>query len=121
MLPTSEERRFLYSLCGIDYKRYSRSVDGVVLFVDSVAKVRTTEDFQFIEVKTTKAKNVTELPFGVFFGFTQNEEDLFRTQPNYRLCIVYTVLEEFCLMDFNQYESLIQNKRIQYQINFKRK
>ena len=77
----------------------------------SVAKVRSTEDFQFIEVKTTKAKNVTELPYGVFFGFTQNEEDLFRTQPNYRLCIVHTVLEEFCLIDFNQYESMIQNKR----------
>ena len=72
-------------------------------------------------MKTTKAKNVTELPYGVFFGFTQNEEDLFRTQPNYRLCIVHTVLEEFCLIDFSQYESMIQNKRIQYQINFKRK
>ena len=121
VVPTSEERRLLYSMCNIDYKRYSRSVDGVLLFVDSVAKVRSTEDFQFIEVKTTKAKNVTELPFGVFFGFTQNEEDLFRTQSNYRLCIVHTVLEEFCLIDFNQYESMIQNKRIQYQINFKRK
>ena len=121
VVPTSEERRFLYGLCNIDYKRYSRSVDGVVLFVDSVAEVKSTEDFQFIEVKTTKAKNVTELPYGVFFGFTQNEEDLFRTQPNYRLCIVHTVLEEFCLIDFSQYESMIQNKRIQYQINFKRK
>ena len=121
MVPSSDERRLLYKMCDIDYKRYSRSVDGIVLFVDSVAKVRTTQDFQFIEVKTTRAKNVTELPYGVFFGFTQNEEYLFRTQPNYRLCIVHTVLEEFCLMDFNQYESLIQNKRIQYQINFKRK
>ena len=121
VVPSSDERRLLYKMCDIDYKRYSRSVDGIVLFVDSVAKVRTTQDFQFIEVKTTRAKNVTELPYGVFFGFTQNEEYLFRTQPNYRLCIVHTVLEEFCLMDFNQYESLIQNKRIQYQINFKRK
>ena len=121
VVTTSEERRHLYAMCNIDYKRYSRSVDGVLLFVDSVAKVRSTKDFQFIEVKTTKAKNVTELPYGVFFGFTQNEEDLFRTQSNYRLCIVHTVLEEFCLIDFNQYESMIQNKRIQYQINFKRK
>ena len=121
VVPTSEERRLLYAMCNIDYKRYQRSVDGVLLFVDSVAKVRSTEDFQFIEVKTTKAKKVTELPYGVFFGFTQNEEDLFRTQSNYRLCIVHTVLEEFCLIDFNQYESMIQNKRIQYQINFKRK
>lgn len=121
IVPTAEERRQLYALCNIDYKRYSRSVDGVVLFVDSIDEVKSAEDFHFIEVKTTKAKNVTELPYGVFFGFTQNEEDLFKTQPNYRLCIVHTVLEEFCLIAFNQYESLIQNKRIQYQINFKSK
>ena len=34
VVPTSEERRHLYAMCNIDYKRYSRSVDGVLLFVD---------------------------------------------------------------------------------------
>ena len=121
IVPSKEERQFLYNLCSIDYRKYSRSVDGIQLLVPSMSQIKSENDFLLIEIKTTKAKNVKTLPYGAFFGFTQNEEDLFRTQPNYRLCIVHTVLEEFCLMDFNQYESLIQNKRIQYQINFKRK
>lgn len=121
VVPTKEERRVLYGLCDIEYRRFSRSIDGVLLFVDSIKEVKSRKDFQFIEVKTTKSKSVSELPYGVFFGFTQNEEELFRSQPNYRLCIVHTLLQEFCLIDFEEYESLIQNKRIQYQINFKRK
>ena len=27
MVPTKEQRQFLYKLCGIDYRKYSRSVD----------------------------------------------------------------------------------------------
>lgn len=121
VVPTKEERRVLYGLCDIEYRRFSRSIDGVLLFVDSIKEVKSRKDFQFIEVKTTKSKSVSELPYGVFFGFTQNEEELFRSQPNYRLCIVHTLLQEFYLIDFEEYESLIQNKRIQYQINFKRR
>ena len=121
VVPTKEERRVLYGLCDIEYRRFSRSIDGVLLFVDSIKEVKSRKDFQFIEVKTTKSKSVSELPYGVFFGFTQNEEELFRSQSNYRLCIVHTLLQEFCLIDFEEYESLIQNKRIQYQINFKRR
>ena len=121
VVPTKEERRVLYGLCDIEYRRFSRSIDGVLLFVDSIKEVKSRKDFQFIEVKTTKSKSVSELPYGVFFGFTQNEEELFRSQPNYRLCIVHTLLQEFYLIDFAEYESLIQNKRIQYQINFKRR
>ena len=121
VVPTKEERRVLYGLCDIEYRRFSRSIDGVLLFVDSIKEVKSRKDFQFIEVKTTKSKSVSELPYGVFFGFTQNEEELFRSQPNYRPCIVHTLLQEFCLIDFEEYESLIQNKRIQYQINFKRR
>ena len=60
-----------------------------------------------------------ELPYGVFFGFTKNEEDLFKSINNYRLCIVHTILKEYILLDYDEYISLIQNKRIQYQINFK--
>ena len=62
-----------------------------------------------------------ELPYGVFFGFTKNEEDLFRTVDNYRLCIVHTLLKKHVLLDYHEYESLIQNKKIQYQVNFKSK
>jgi len=27
MVPTKEQRQFLYKLCGIDYRKYSRSAD----------------------------------------------------------------------------------------------
>ena len=49
----------------------------------------------------------------------QNAEELFKKYPNYRLCIVHTGLNEYVLLTFEEYTELIQNKRIQYQINFK--
>ena len=119
MVPTKEQRQFLYKLCGIDYRKYSRSVDGIQLLVQDFAQVKSENDFLLIEIKTTKAKNVRKLPFGVFFGFTQNEEDLFKSKENYRLCIVHTGLNEYYAMGYNEYLSLIQNKRVQYQINFR--
>ena len=67
VVPTKEERRVLYGLCDIEYRRFSRSIDGVLLFVDSIKEVKSRKDFQFIEVKTTKSKSVSELPYSVFF------------------------------------------------------
>ena len=119
VVPTKEERQILYKKFDIDYSKYSRSVDGLILNVDSIDKIKSLNDFLFVEIKTTKSKSVKQLPYGVFFGFTKNEEELFETLQNYRLCIVHITLNEYCLVDFNEYLSLIQNKRIQYQINFK--
>ena len=119
MVPTVEEKRKLYALCDIEYRRFFKSIDGIVLLVRSIDKVKTYKDFLFVEVKTTKSKSVKQLPYGAFFGFTENEEELFKNQSNYRLCIVHTVLKEYCLITFSEYEQLIQNKRIQYQINVK--
>ena len=84
--------------------------------VKSLEEVKTKDDFYLIEIKTTSSKSVKELPYGVFFGFTENEENLFKTIDNYRLCIVHTVLEQYVLLDYDDYTSLIQNKRVQYQI-----
>lgn len=119
VVPTPDERRKLYSLCNIDYRKYSRSVDGIQLLVSSTSQIKSPKDFLFIEIKTTKARNVTSLPFGVFFGFTKNEEDLFKAQKNYRLCLVHTVHKEYYCLKYKEYLSMIQNKRIQYQINFR--
>ena len=118
-VPTKDERMHLYNLLCIDYKKYSRSIDGVILNVETFSDVKSKDDFELIEIKTTKSKSVTKLPYNVFFGFTKNEEDLFKSLVNYKLCIVHTILKDYILLDFNQYENLIQNKRIQYQINFK--
>ena len=120
-VPDKEQLKKSYELLDIDYKKYARSVDGILLNVKSLEKVKTKDDFYLIEIKTTSSKSVKELPYGVFFGFTENEENLFKTIDNYRLCIVHTVLEQYVLLDYDEYTSLIQNKRVQYQINFKSK
>ena len=121
IVPTKEERNYVYEKLGIDTKKYSRSIDGILLNVPSAFDVKKAEDCLLIEIKTTNAKSVKELPYNVFFGFTQNEEDLFRSHSNYRLCIVHIGMNEYKLLTYAEYESLIQNKRIQYQINFKSK
>jgi len=119
-IPSRDEKFKLYSICGIEFSKYSRSIDCIKLKVNSIDKIQTKEDFDFIEVKTTKDKKITNLPYGVFFGFTQNEETLFKNLSNYKLCIVHTELQEYYCMGFDEYLSLIQTKRVQFQINFKR-
>ena len=119
MVPDTDQRRYLYKIVDIDYRKYSRSIDGIILHVSSFEKVSSSKDFTFVEIKTTNSSSVKELPYGVFFGFTKNEEDLFKQLDNYRLCIVHTGLKDYYLMNFEEYESLIQNKRIQYQISFR--
>ena len=88
--------------------------------VDNVFEIKDDRDVTLIEIKSTKAKNIKKLPYGVFFGITKNEEDLFRFLKNYRLCIVHALNKDYVLLNFNEYEALIQNKRIQYQVNFKK-
>ena len=56
-----------------------------------------------------------------FFGITKNEENLFKKITNYRLCIVHVLLKKYKFVTYKEYESLIQNKRIQYQVNFRKK
>ena len=119
MVPSKEQRKHLYELCDIDYKKYSRSIDGIIINVESFDLIETKCDFYFVEIKTTNAKNVTNLPYNVFFGFTKNEEDLFKKHDNYRLCIVHTSMKQYKLLTFNEYNSLVQTKRVQYQINFR--
>ena len=120
-VPTIDEKKFLYNILGIDYKKYFNSIDGIILKVGSISEVKSKKDFLLVEIKTTRSKTVKELPYGVFFGFTKNEEDLFKTIDNYRLCIVHTLLQKHILLEYHEYESLIQNKRTQYQVNFKSK
>ena len=119
--PSSEERRHIYKILDIDYRKYARSVDGIILNVPNISDIKTEKDVILVEIKTTKAKNATELPYGAFFGITQNEEDLFKAKNNFRLCIVHSINKEYVLITYKEYEALIQNKRVQYQVNFKSK
>ena len=119
-VPSIQERKFLYNISGIDYKQYSRSIDGVILKVSSVDEIKSPEDFLFVEIKTTNSKSVTQLPYGVFFGFTENEEQLFKTLKNYRLCFVRIGLNDYVLINYDEYIQLISSKRVQYQITLKK-
>ena len=121
IVPTHDQKRYLYDILEIDYSKYVRSIDGVILHVEKFEKVKSPEDFTLVEIKTTRSRTVKELPYGVFFGFTKNEEELFKKVDNYRLCIVHTILKKYILLNYDQYKSLIQNKRIQYQISFRSK
>jgi hypothetical protein len=118
-VPSIEERKFLYSISGIDYKKYSRSVDGIILNVSDFDAIASPEDFLFVEIKTTNSKSVTQLPYGVFFGFTENEEQLFKAHENYRLCFVHIDLDDYVLITYAEYIQLISSKRVQYQITLK--
>jgi hypothetical protein len=119
--PNSDERRHIYKVLDIDYRKYARSVDGIILNVPNISDIKTEKDVTLVEIKTTKAKNATKLPYGAFFGITQNEEDLFKAKNNFRLCIVHSINKEYVLITYKEYEALIQNKRVQYQVNFKSK
>lgn len=118
-VPTSEERKALYQQLGINYSKYSRSVDGFILNVPNFKDVKSDNDLLLVEIKTTKAKNAQNLPYGAFFGITQNEEDLFKTKSNFRLCIVHSIIRNYVLLTYKEYLDLIQTKRVQFQVNFK--
>tara|TARA_B100000795_G_scaffold250442_1_gene218628 strand:+ start:1553 stop:1759 length:207 start_codon:yes stop_codon:yes gene_type:complete len=55
-VPSKEERIFTYKKLGIDYKKYSRSVDGIILNAKSISDINSKNDIDLIEIKTTKAK-----------------------------------------------------------------
>lgn len=117
-VPSIQERKLLYQKFDINHRVYSRSIDGILLNVDEINNIASLDDFYFVEIKTTRSRSVTKLPYGVFFGFTKNEEELFSRFSNYRLCLVHVNLNTYYLLDYKEYLTLIKNKRVQYQINF---
>ena len=119
-VPSIEERKFLYEISGIDQKKYSRNIDGAIPNTSHFNKIKSPEDFLFVEIKTTKSKSIKKLPYGVFFRFTKNEEDLFKKLKNYRLCFVHIDLDDYVLIDYNEYIKLVSRKRVQYQITLKK-
>ena len=92
----------------------------MILKTSSFEKIKSTKDFLYIEIKTTNSKSIKKLPYGIFFGFTKNEEDLFKRLKNYRLCFVHIDLDDYVLIDYSEYKKLISSKRVQYQITLKK-
>ena len=67
MVPDTDQRRYLYKIVDIDYRKYSRSIDGIILHVSSFEKVSSSKDFTFVEIKTTNSSSVKEFNIKYLF------------------------------------------------------
>lgn len=117
-IPTKDEKKYILELLGIA-KGFLQTFDALRLNVPTFAEIKTAKDFDILEVKTTE-KELPELPKGFFFGLTENEQILLKVfQQKYYLAFVSTHprSQKFALVGWKDLESLIQHKRIQYQIN----
>ena len=106
-------------------KKINKKINGIKIDLNSEKAFKNVNliiDFTVPKCTFQVLKIASKLKKRVIIGttgFTKNEEDLFKAYKNYRLCIVHTEMEEYIFLNYQEYESLIQNKRIQYQINFK--
>ena len=121
-VPSSAEKDNLLRILGIS-PRYKKTFDAIRLAVPKYSDVTSAKDFDLVELKTTD-KCLPDLPRGFFFGMTDNEEMLLKVfEGKYFLCFV--CLNEktpgHCLLGWKELQDLVQNKRIQYQINLRMK
>ena len=92
-----------------------KSVDGIVLFVRSIEHVKSSRT-PICRGENHKVEECEGTALRRLLHFTENEEQLFKSQSNYRLCIVHAMLEKYCLITFSEYEQLIQNKLVSDQL-----
>ncbi len=117
-------KKELLDLLKIEH-RYLQAFDLIYLpdWVDKPIKsnfIETyLEDILLVELKTTK-KYLPENPKGFFFGATENEFNFGKLLgEKFRFCFV-SINEKgssFALRTTEELESIIKNRRIQYQIN----
>lgn len=121
-VPTSAEKDRLLKLLGIS-RSFKQTFDAIRLAVPRFSDVLSAQDFDLLEIKTTDA-HLPNLPEGFFFGMTENEEMLLKVfEGKYFLCLVCLNARSkgHCLVSWRELRQLIQNKRIQYQINLRTK
>ena len=121
-VPDNNEKLQILSLLNIS-KRFRDAFDALVLNVSSFEEIKRPSDFKLLEVKVTE-KYHPNLPKGFFFGITENEEMLLKVfDGNYVLCLcsINPESEGYFLADWDTFQGLNMNKRIQYQINIRNK
>lgn len=121
-VPSSAEKDDILRILGIS-PRFKQTFDAIRLHVSEYSQLASAQDFDLIEVKTTD-KCLPDLPRGFFFGLTDNEEMLLKVfEGKYFLCLVclHDKTPGHCLLSWQDLQSLVQNKRIQYQINLRAK
>ena len=122
-VPNLAERKQVLSWLGISSK-FVRSFDGLQLGVENFKDITGPLDFDLIEVKATQKflPLLDSSPTGFFFGMTENEEMLLKIfGKKAHLCLVSVNPESrgYFLTDWERFQTLNMNKRIQYQINMK--
>jgi hypothetical protein len=115
--PTLMQKKKVLEICNLP-NLYRRSFDLIRLNVDDFSKVESIEDFVLIEVKVTR-KTLPNFPKGFFFGMTENEEKLLKELSNSFLLCLVSIADSHLKYEFLNYEqlqSLIRTKRVQFQI-----
>ena len=121
-VPSSAEKDSLLRILGIS-PRFKQTFDAIRLYVPAFSQVMSAKDFDLIEVKTTD-KCLPDLPRGFFFGLNENEEMLLKVfEGKYFLCLVclHERAPGHALLSWQELQSLVQHKRIQFQINLRAK
>lgn len=120
-LPIKKE---LLDLFGVDHK-FLQSFDLIYIprlegqEVNSNFIETNKDEIIFVELKTTK-KYLPLNPKGFFFGATKNEFDFAeRLGDRFRFCFVsiHEKGSSYSLQTIDELNSIIKNKRIQFQIN----
>jgi hypothetical protein len=125
MFPDADSRKAILQLLSLPLRFY-RTFDAVRFAgrdaaPSSLAGVGST-DIQLIELKTTR-KYLPQSPLGFFFGATENEFELARLlKEQYQFCFVslHEKSVGHTFLSIEELNNLIHNKRIQYQIQFKK-
>lgn len=116
--PTLVQKKRILQICNLP-NLYLRSFDLIELKVADFADIQSSKDFVLIEVKVTE-KYLPNFPKGFFFGMTKNEENLMiELGDGFLLCLISVneLNSTFKFLNYEQLQSLIRTKRIQYQIN----
>lgn len=119
-IPTVTEKDRLLELLGVS-RSFKQTFDAIRMVVPGFSDVHSAKDFDLIEIKTTD-QCLPNPPEVFFFGLTENEEMLLRVlEGKYFLCFVslHKDSARHCLVSWKELRQLIQNKRIQYQINLR--
>ena len=80
-VPTKDQKLKLYEIAGVDYKQFSKSIDGVISEKGDFADIKTIDDFQFIEIKTTRSATVKNCPTEYFLALQKTKRICFGLYP----------------------------------------
>ena len=123
-VPDTEQKRSVRAHLSIA-DHFRSAFDALLLKVETFEEIRSPYDFVLVEIKVTRKylPDLAKDPAGFFFGMTENEEMLlkvFGSNAVLCLCSINPESEGYFLADWDTFQSLNMNKRIQYQINIRR-